>query len=57
MERLSVADGGMYAGHDDTMGVTSDGTTIMAIKYAGGILLGADARSANVSQIEASYFH
>ena len=49
MERLSVADGGMYAGHDDTMGVTSDGTTIISIKYAGGILLGADGRSANVS--------
>jgi 20S proteasome alpha/beta subunit len=49
LENLSVADGGLYAGHDDTMGVQSDGTTIISIKYNGGILLGADSRSSNVS--------
>ena len=49
LERLSMADGGMYAGHDETMQVQSDGTTIMALKYKGGILLGADSRSSNVS--------
>lgn len=49
LTHLSMADGGMYAGHDDTMQVQSDGTTIMAIKYQGGILLGADSRSSNVS--------
>lgn len=40
----------MYAGHELTEGVQSDGTTIMALKYNGGILLGADARSSNVSR-------
>ena len=50
MERLSVADGGLYAEHDDTMRVQSDGTTILTIKYKGGILLGADSRSSNVSR-------
>ncbi len=49
LERLSMADGGMYAGHDETMQPQSDGTTIMALKYQGGILLGADSRSSNVS--------
>ena len=49
MTQLSVADGGLYAGHDDTMQVQSDGTTILSIKYKGGILLGADSRSSNVS--------
>jgi len=49
LDHLSMADGGMYAGHDDTMQVQSDGTTIISIKYNGGILLGADARSSNVS--------
>ena len=50
MSGLSVADGGMYGGHDDTMQVQSDGTTIISIKYNGGVLLGADSRSSNVSQ-------
>ena len=49
MDKLSVADGGLYAGHDDCMGEQSDGTTILSIKYQGGILLGADSRSGNVS--------
>ena len=50
MEKLGLADGGLYAGHDDAMGgVTTDGTTIMSLKYNGGILLGADSRSSNVS--------
>ena len=51
MDHLSMADGGMYAGHDDTMQAQSDGTTILAIKYQGGILLGADSRSSNVSYL------
>ncbi len=49
MDSLSMADGGMYAGHDETMQPQSDGTTILSIKYNGGILLGADSRSSNVS--------
>lgn len=49
MDRLATADGGMYADHDDFYRVQSDGTTIMAIKFKGGILLGADSRSSNVS--------
>ena len=49
LTHLAMADGGMYAGHDETMQPQSDGTTIMAIKYQGGILLGADSRSSNVS--------
>ena len=51
MEHLSVEDGGLYAAHDDTMQVQSDGTTILTIKYKDGILLGADSRSSNVSEI------
>ena len=49
LEKLSVQDGGLYAGHDDFLKVQSDGTTIISLKYNGGILLGADARSSNVS--------
>lgn len=49
LDKLSVADGGLYAGHDDAMQHDSDGTTIIAIKYKGGILLGADSRTSNVS--------
>jgi len=49
LDKLSVADGGLYAGHDDAMQHDSDGTTIIAIKYNGGILLGADSRTSNVS--------
>ena len=51
MDHLSMADGGMYVGHDDTMQATSDGTTIISIKYNGGILLGADSRSSNVGNL------
>ena len=50
MEKLATADGGMHADHDEFYRVQSDGTTIMAMKYKGGILLGADSRSSNVSQ-------
>ena len=49
LEKLGIEDGGLYAGHDDIMKVQSDGTTIISLKYNGGILLGADARSSNVS--------
>ena len=49
LEKLGIEDGGLYAGHDEIMKVQSDGTTILSIKYNGGILLGADARSSNVS--------
>ena len=53
LDRLSIADGGLYADHDEVMGGTqTDGTTIMSMKYNGGILLGADARSSNVSSQE-----
>ena len=53
MDRLSVQDGGLYADHDEVLGgVQTDGTTIMSMKYKGGILMGADARSANVSPLE-----
>ena len=53
MDRLSVQDGGLYADHDEVLGgVQTDGTTIMSMKYKGGILMGADARSANVSSLE-----
>ena len=55
MNHLAMADGGMYAGHDDTMQAQSDGTTILSIKYNGGILLGADSRSSNVSQQQISH--
>ena len=44
-----MSDGGLYAEKDEIMGVQSDGTTIIAMKIKGGILLGADSRSSNVS--------
>merc|ERR1719458_2123347 len=47
LDHLAMEDGGMYAGHDETMQAMTDGTTILSIKYNGGILLGADARSSN----------
>jgi 20S proteasome alpha/beta subunit len=51
LEKLSLADGGMYADlHEETQQQTSDGTTIIAIKYNGGILLGADSRTSSVSR-------
>jgi len=31
----------------DTHAVQTDGTTIIAVKYDGGVMLGADGRSAN----------
>lgn len=49
LQSLAMADGGMYAQKDEIMGTQSDGTTIISIKYKGGILLGADSRSSNVS--------
>ena len=49
LSKLAVEDGGLYAGHDDVMREEKDGTTIMSIKYQGGILLGADSRTSNVS--------
>ena len=50
MDRLTVQDGGMYGSHDEVLGgVQTDGTTILSMKYNGGILMGADSRSANVS--------
>ena len=49
LSKLTTADGGMYAGHDEFYQQQSDGTTIIAIKYDGGILLGADGRTSNVS--------
>jgi len=51
LDKLSLADGGMYADlHEETQQAISDGTTIIAIKYNGGILLGADARTSSVSR-------
>ena len=47
--KLNVEDGGMHTGHDEFYQVQSDGTTIISLKYDGGILLGADSRSSNVS--------
>jgi 20S proteasome alpha/beta subunit len=49
---LKAADGGMGISTDEIMDTMKDGTTIIAMKYNGGILLGADARSASVSLFE-----
>ena len=38
----------MGASKEEIMGKQSDGTTIIAMKYNGGILLGADSRSSTV---------
>ena len=46
---LKAVDGGMGLSKEDIMDPMSDGTTIIALKYNGGILLGADGRSATVS--------
>ena len=43
-----MQDGGLYAEKDEIIGVQSDGTTIISMKYKGGILIGADSRSSNV---------
>jgi len=51
----------MFMGHEETMSAMKDGvsvknvlisfqTTIISLKYNGGILLGADGRSSNVSE-------
>lgn len=50
LNKLTTADGGMRAEHDEFYQQQSDGTTIMSLKYKGGILLGADSRSSNVSK-------
>ena len=46
---LKAADGGQGGDVDEIMGQMKDGTTIIAMKYNGGILLGADGRSSSVS--------
>jgi 20S proteasome alpha/beta subunit len=46
---LRAVDGGIGIEIDEIMGSMKDGTTIIALKYNGGILLGADARSSSVS--------
>ena len=48
----------MIASKDEIMQVQKDGTTIVAMKYKGGVLLGADSRSSNVSfSIQTLRFH
>ena len=61
--QLHASEGGMYMDKEDTLSAMKDGvsspislicdpsfqTTIISIKYAGGIMLAADARSSNVS--------
>jgi hypothetical protein len=39
------------SGEEEMGGAMTDGTTIISCKYNGGILLAADGRSSNVSQI------
>ena len=46
---ISAADGGHALDTEDIMSQMKDGTTIISLKYDGGILLGADGRSSNVS--------
>ena len=55
LNKLTMQDGGMRAEHDEFYQQQSDGTTIIAMKYNGGILLGADTRSANVSKTSQRY--
>ena len=40
----------MVADKDEIMSAQKDGTTIISMKYKGGIILGADSRSSNVSK-------
>lgn len=47
-ETLLLQDGGMGSSNEEIMGKISDGTTIIAMKYNGGILIGADSRSSTV---------
>jgi 20S proteasome alpha/beta subunit len=49
LQTLKAVDGGMGLSAEEIMDPMTDGTTIIAIKYKGGILLGADGRSATVS--------
>lgn len=53
-ETLRAQDGGMVADKDEIMQRQTDGTTILSLKYKGGILLGADSRSANVRHFKLS---
>ncbi len=46
---LRAVDGGQGLDASEIMDPMKDGTTIIALKYKGGILLGADGRSASVS--------
>ena len=48
-QTLKAADGGQGLDVQDIMDQMKDGTTIIAMKYNGGIILGADGRSASVS--------
>ena len=51
LDKLPLEAGGMYTDlHAETEKATSDGTTILSIKYDGGILLGADSRTSGVSK-------
>ena len=55
LDKLPLAAGGMYTDlHEETEQATSDGTTILSIKYDGGILLGADSRTSSVSRGKSS---
>jgi len=44
----------MVSDKDEIMQRQTDGTTILSLKYKGGILLGADSRSANVRHFKLS---
>ena len=55
-ETLRAQDGGMVADKDEIMQAQTDGTTIVSMKYKGGVLLGADSRSANVRRFKLSVF-
>jgi hypothetical protein len=48
-ETLMAYDGGMGLKTEDFTDPMKDGTTIIALKYKGGILIGADGRSSSVS--------
>lgn len=46
---LRAVDGGQGLDASEIMDPMKDGTTIISLKYKGGILLGADGRSSSVS--------
>ena len=48
---LRAVDGGQGLDASEIMDPMKDGTTIIALKYKGGILLGADGRSSSVSWV------